>query len=79
MFPPHVASHLVQRACARPEPLGRALSPWAGAEWARAFVAAGVVGALSAETVRRLLGSHHLQPWRTHRWLNPQKPRDEAF
>jgi transposase len=37
------------------------------------------VGAISAETVRRILASHQLKPWRTHVWLNPKKPRHEAF
>jgi len=66
-------------ACERPEHLGRSLSQWDCAELARALVDEGVVGAISAETVRRILGSHQLKPWRTHMWLNPKKPRDEAF
>jgi hypothetical protein len=37
------------------------------------------VGAISAETVRRILGSHPRKPWRTHLWLNPKKPRAEAY
>jgi transposase len=77
--PPHVALHLVQMACERPEHLGRSLSQWDCAELARALVAHGVVAAISPETVRRLRASHKLKPWRTHRWLNPKKPRDAAF
>jgi transposase len=46
---------------------------------ARALIDQGVVDAISGETVRRLLASHTLKPWRHHRWLNPKKPRDEAF
>jgi hypothetical protein len=37
------------------------------------------VTAISSETVRRILASHKLKPWRHHMWLYPQKPRDEAF
>jgi len=62
----------------RPEHLGRSLSPWDGAEWARALGDEGVVGAISAATVRRILASHKLKPWRTPMGLNPKKPRDEA-
>jgi transposase len=34
---------------------------------------------ISAATVRRILSSHTLQPWRCHRWLHPTTPRDAAF
>jgi hypothetical protein len=33
----------------------------------------------SAATVRRMLACHHLKPWRPHRWLSPQRPRDAAL
>jgi transposase len=46
---------------------------------ARALVDQGVVSAISVETVRRILASHKLKPWRTHMWLNPKKPRDADF
>lgn len=42
-------------------------------------MAAGVVGSISASTVRRILQSHHLKPWRHHLWLSPKVPRDRAF
>jgi transposase len=78
-FPPQVAIHLVQMACERPEHLGRSWSQWDCAELARALVDHGVVDAISSETVRRILASHKLKPWRHHMWLNPKKPRDDAF
>ena len=42
-------------------------------------MATGVVGSISASTVRRILQSHHLKPWRHHLWLSPKVPRDRAF
>jgi len=39
----------------------------------------GVVANISHETVRRILHSHHLKPWRHHLWLSPNVPRDAAF
>src|SRR5687768_16410784 len=78
-FTPDVAMHLVTMASERPDHLGRSLSQWDCAELARALVDEGIVPAISAETVRRILDSHKLKPWRNHMWLNPQKPRDETF
>jgi hypothetical protein len=66
-------------ACERPEHLGRSLSQWDCAELARALIDHGVVEAISSETVRRILASHKLKPWRIHMWLTPKKPRDDAF
>jgi hypothetical protein len=38
-----------------------------------------VVSSISAETVRRILLSHRLKPWRQKMWLSPKVPRDAAF
>lgn len=38
-----------------------------------------MVDAISVETVRRVLASHQLKPWRVHHWLSPAVPRDAAF
>ena len=46
---------------------------------ARQLAAEGVVPSISPDTVRRVLESHHLKPWRHHLWLSPKVPRDEAF
>jgi len=48
-------------------------------ELAPQVVAAGLVGSISTSTVRRILKSHHLKPWRHHLWLSPKVPRDKAF
>jgi transposase len=39
----------------------------------------GIVASISAATVRRILSSHQLKPWRHHLWLSPKVPRDAAF
>jgi transposase len=66
-------------ACERPDALGRSLSQWDCRELARQLVAEGMVANISASTVRRILGSHKLKPWRHHLWIHPKKPRDAAF
>jgi DDE superfamily endonuclease len=70
---------VVKIACERPDDLGRSLSQWDCAEIARQLVRDGVVEAISAETVRRILLSHRLQPWRQKMGLSPEVPRDAAF
>jgi hypothetical protein len=78
-FPPEVAIHVVRLACERPETLGRSLSQWDGRDLARQLIVEGLVADVSAATVRRLLRSPKLKPWRHHLWLYPKQPRDAAF
>jgi transposase len=78
-FPPEVAIPVVRLACERPAPRGRSLSQWDGTALARQLIADGVVEDLSAATVRRMLATHQLKPWRPHVWLDPKPPRDAAF
>jgi hypothetical protein len=78
-FPPEVALHVGRLACARPDTLGRSLSPWECAELARQLIAAELVEDISAATVRRMLASHQLKPWRHPLWLYPKHPRDAAL
>jgi transposase len=78
-FPPEVAIFVVKIACERPDELGRSLSQWDCTEIARQLVRDGVVSKISAETVRRILLSHRLKPWRQKTWLSPKVPRDAAF
>jgi len=78
-FPPEVAIHVVRLACERPDTLGRSLSQWDCQELARQLIAEGIVEDISAATVRRILRSHKLKPWRCHLWLYPKTPRDAAF
>lgn len=71
--------HLIRLACDLPAGHARSLSQWDCAELARQLERDGLVGAISAETVRRLRARHQLQPWRSHSWLHPRPPRDAAF
>lgn len=71
--------HLVKLACERPELAGRSLSQWDCMELARQLVEDGIAPAISAQTVRRILASHKLKPWRIHYWLSPDQPRDAEF
>jgi transposase len=71
--------YVVKIACERPDELGRSLSQWDCTEIARQLVRDGVVESISAETVRRILVSHRLKPWRQKMWLSPKVPRDAAF
>jgi transposase len=78
-FSPVVALHVVKMACERPDEQGRSLCQWNCGELAWEMVAAGVVAGISRETVRRILASHQLKPWRHHLWLSSKVPRDAAF
>jgi transposase len=78
-FPPEVAIHVVRLACERPDTLGRSLSPWDCTELARQLIAAELVEDISVATVRRILASHQLKPWRHHLWLYPKHPRDSTL
>jgi transposase len=49
---------------------------WPQAELARQLLADQVVGAISPQTVQRILANHKLKPWRKHLWLSPTVPRD---
>ena len=71
--------HVVKIACERPDLRGRSLSTWDCTEIARELIRSGVVAAISAQTVQRILAHHTLKPWRTHLWLSPKAPRDAAF
>jgi transposase len=71
--------HGVKIACERPDHVGRSLSQWDCTEIARQLVRDGVVTSISAETVRQILLSHRLKPWRQTMWLSAKVPRDAAF
>lgn len=70
---------MVRLACERPDTLGRSLSQWDCQELARQLMAEGLVEAISAATIRRILAAHQLKPWRHHLWLHPKQPRDATF
>ena len=66
-------------ACDLPDIAGRSLSQWDGTELARQVQHEGIVAAISAATVQRILARWKLKPWRSHCWLHPRTPRDAAF
>jgi transposase len=74
-----VALHAVKIACERPDLKGRSLSQWDCAEIARELVRDGILESISVESVRQILLSHRLKPWRHEMWLSPKVPRDAAF
>jgi len=79
VFAPQVALYVVKWACERPDQFGRSLSQWNCSELARQLQADGIVASISFETVRRILQSHKLKPWRSHLWLSSRVPRDQRF
>src|SRR5947209_5416776 len=66
-------------ACERPDQLSRSLSQWDCSELARQLQADGIVQGISPATIRRVLHTHQLKPWRHHLWLSPKVPRDQSF
>jgi hypothetical protein len=58
--------------------VGRSLSQWECTALARELIAEGIVEAISAATVRRILAAHQLKPWRQQVWLSPKPPREAA-
>jgi transposase len=74
-----VGLHLVRLACELPDRHGRSLSQWDCRELARQLVRDRLVPTISPATVRRLLTTARLKPWRSHYWLHPRAPRDAAF
>ena len=79
VFSPQVALYVVKLACERPDRFGRSLSQWNCSELARQLEAEGIVPSISFETVRRILQSHKLRPWRSHLWISPRAPRGQNF
>jgi len=79
VFSPRVALYVVKLACERPDHFGRSLSQWNCSELARQLQEDGIVPTISFETVRRILQSHKLRPWRSHLWISPRVPRDQRF
>lgn len=70
---------MVKLACELPEAERRALTLWSCREIARTLIRDGLVDTISGETVRRMLLSQKLKPWRVHHWLSADVARDAAF
>lgn len=79
VFDAEVAMHIIKIACEMPAQRGRSLDKWDCNEIAKELVRTKIVPSISGETVRRILNSQKLKPWRHHMWLSEKKPRDQAF
>jgi transposase len=77
-FGPTVAVEAKQLACELPAITGVPLSRWSYIEVARELITRGVVGAISAATVWRLLVSDAIRPWLHRSWIAPRDPNFAA-
>jgi transposase len=62
-----------------PEKCGRSLAMWDCQEIAAELIRTKVVDSISSESVRRILESQKIKPWKHHMWLSEKKPRDHGF
>jgi hypothetical protein len=62
-----------------PDDLARSLSTWTCAELAKTLIRDEVVDSISPSSVRRILASEKLKPWRVHHWLSSDVPRGAEF
>jgi hypothetical protein len=67
-FPPLQRAQIVELACLEPIAEGLHITHWTSQDLARQAVAGGIVDAISARTVRRILHDVDLQPHRTRYW-----------
>ncbi len=61
-------------ACQLPAETGTALARWSCPELAREAARRGIVGAVSASSVRRWLAADALKPWQHRSWIFPRDP-----
>jgi hypothetical protein len=81
-FPPLQRAQIVQLACLEPVAKGLHITHWSSQDLAWQAIADGVVPAISAATIRRILHDVDLQPhrtryWKTARWDAQFKQRAE--
>jgi len=74
VFAPVVAAQVKAIACSLPAEQGLPISAWTCAEIAQEAVDRGVVGSLSASTVRRILDEDVIKPWQCRSWIFPRDP-----
>src|SRR5258706_1233247 len=67
-FPPLQQAQIIQLACLEPIAKGLHITHWSSADLARRAVADGIVEAISARTVCRILQEVDLQRHRTRYW-----------
>jgi transposase len=73
-FPARVVAEVKALACELPAASGKPLARWSCPELARQAVAAGIVAAVSASTVRRWLADDAIKPWQHQSWIFPRDP-----
>ncbi len=69
---------LTALACTLPAETGIPLSRWSSTELADEAVTRGVVGSISASTVRRALRRAVIKPWQHRSWIFPRDPDFET-
>jgi transposase len=74
-FAPEVVAEVKAMACEPPAQREVALSRWSSAELAAQAVSEGLVGSVSASTVRRWLFEDAIKPWQYRSWIFPRDPR----
>jgi hypothetical protein len=67
-FPPLQRAQIVELACLEPVAKGLHITHWSSEDLARQAVLDGIVPAITARTIRRILNSVDLQPHRTRYW-----------
>jgi transposase len=73
-FAPEVVSEVKAMACEPPVEREVPLSRWSSAELAAQAVTEGLVGSVSASTVRRWLHEDAIKPWQHRSWIFPRDP-----
>lgn len=73
-FGPEVAAGVKAMACEPPAARDVPLSRWSSSELAAQAVAEGLVGSVSASTVRRWLAADAIKPWQYRSWIFPRDP-----
>jgi len=74
LFPPKIVAQVKAMACEPPAKRDVALSRWSSAELAAQAVTEGLVGSVSASTVRRWLAEDAIKPWQYRSWIFPRDP-----
>jgi len=80
-FSPEVAIHIIKIACEMPKLRNRSLDKWDCTEIANELIRNNIVDDISTETIRKILKSQKLKPWKHHMWLSEKEktPRDKLF
>ena len=65
---------VVALACQLPAATGVPLARWSGPELAAELVTQGLVNAISASSVLRILAEHPIKPWQYQSWIYPRDP-----